>query len=473
MNRKTEIFKYILSDYLTSALVWLLFFVFRKNNIEYPFKFSWEEAFNNQNLWLGISLMPIGWLILYGIQGLYHNVYRKSRLKEFAQVFVSCIVGCIVIFFLFVLDDTNHNNYTAYYKSILFLFSAQFLFNGIFRYLITSLSARKIHKGFLGFNTVIIGSNEKAKKLYVELENAKKSAGYNIIGFLNVETNKEAYILENHTKHLGSYLDANKVITNNQVEEVIIALESKEHEMIQNIITNLQEVDVKIKIIPDIYNILTGQVKMNSILHAALIEINMGNMASWQVVAKRLIDISISILVLIFGFPIYLTLSSLVKLSSKGPIFFFQERIGLRGNPFKIIKFRSMYTDAEKNGPALSKDKDSRITPIGRFLRKSRLDETPQFWNVLKGDMSLVGPRPERQFFISKIILKAPQYKYLQKIKPGITSWGQVKFGYAENVDEMIERLQFDLIYMENRSLLVDFKILIHTILVVFQGRGK
>lgn len=473
MNRKIEILKYVISDYFTSAVAWLLFFIFRKLYIEYPFNFSWEAALSNQKLWLGLVFIPIGWLILYGVQGLYHNVYRKSRLKEFAQVFVSSILGCLVIFFLFVLDDTNHNNYTSYYKSIGFLFSAQFILNGFFRYLITTLSARKIHKGLIGFNTIIIGSNEKAKKLFVELETAKKSAGYNILGFLDVASNKDAYILEDHTNHLGSYVEANKIIKKNKIEEVIIALESKEHEMIQNILTNLQESDVKIKIIPDIYNILTGQVKMNSILHAALIEINMGNMASWQIVAKRLTDISISITVLLIGLPMYLTLSGLVKMSSKGPVFFHQERIGRRGQPFNIIKFRSMYTDAEKNGPALSREKDTRITPIGRFLRKSRLDETPQFWNVLKGDMSLVGPRPERQFFINQIVVKAPQYKYLQKVKPGITSWGQVKYGYAENVDEMIERLKFDLIYMENRSLLVDLKILIHTVLVVFQGRGK
>ena len=284
---------------------------------------------------------------------------------------------------------------------------------------------------------------------------------------------KEQFVLDQKIPHLGSYKIANEVVQKNNIEEVIIALESKEHEAIQNILTNLQENNVKVKIIPDLYNILTGQVKMNSILHAALIEISMGSLASWQIVTKRLLDVLISALVLIIGFPFYLIVGLLVKLSSKGPIFFTQERIGLRGKPFKIIKFRSMHVDAEKNGPALSKDKDDRITPIGRFLRKTRLDETPQFWNVLIGDMSLVGPRPERQHFIDQIILKAPQYKYLHKVKPGITSWGQVKYGYAENVDEMIERLKFDLIYMENRSLIVDFKILIYTILVVIQGRGK
>ncbi len=473
MNKRIEVLKYVLSDYLTSGIVWLLFFVFRKKFIEYPFEITWDLTASNQKFWFGVFLIPIGWMFLYGIQGLYHNVFRKSRLKEFTQVFISCIIGCLVLFFLFVLDDFNQNKYTSYYKSILFLFCAQFLLNGISRYLITSFSARKIHNRKIGFNTLIIGDNEKAKNLFHELENAKKSAGYKILGFLNIAPEREEYTLSEYTQHLGSYEDANRIIAENNIEEIIIALESKEHEIIQNILTQLQESDVKIKIIPDLYNILTGQVKMNSILHAALIEINIGSLSSWEIFAKRMIDIIVSATVLMLGSPIYLVLSLFVKVSSKGSILFHQERIGLRGKPFHIIKFRTMYIDAEKNGPALSKEKDTRITPIGRFLRKSRLDETPQFWNVLKGEMSLVGPRPERSFFIEQIIQKAPQYKYLHKVKPGITSWGQVKYGYAENVDEMIERLKFDLIYMENRSILVDFKILIHTVLVVLQGRGK
>lgn len=473
MNKRLEIIKYIISDYLSSALAWCFFFVFRKKFIEYPYILDWQSIQNNEKFWTGVFLIPIGWVLLYAVQGLYHNVYRKSRLKEFAQVLVTSLLGTLVLFFLFVLDDKNDNNYTAYYKSLGFLFIAQFLFNGVSRYLITTRSARRIHKGKIGFNTIMIGSNEKAVSLFNELQNAKKSAGYKFKGFLSIDPTKEKFILSEHLELLGSYEDANQVIKANHIEEVIIALETNEHEVIKKILTNLQESDVRVRIIPDLYNILTGQVKMNSILHAALIEVTIGNMSAWQIVVKRLMDIFISVFVLTIGFPFYLILALLVKLSSRGPVFFSQERIGLRGKPFKIHKFRSMYIDAEKDGPALSKDKDARITPIGRFLRKSRLDETPQFWNVLRGDMSLVGPRPERMFFIDQIVAKAPQYKYLHKVKPGITSWGQVKYGYAENVDEMIDRLKYDLIYLENRSLLIDFKILIYTILVVIQGRGK
>ncbi len=279
--------------------------------------------------------------------------------------------------------------------------------------------------------------------------------------------------MSSHLNQLGSTKDLKEIIEKNKIEEVILAGENHESEIIKSLLSKLEGKNIIIKTIPDMEDILAGSVKMNSILGAALIEISPDHMPQWEKSAKRAFDIVFSICALTLGSPLYVALAVLVKMSSKGPIFFLQERIGIHGKPFFIIKFRTMFTDAEKMGPALSKNNDPRITKTGRILRKTRLDELPQFWNVLKGDMSVVGPRPERQFYIKQIVEKAPQYYYLQKVKPGVTSWGQVKYGYAENLEEMIERLKFDLIYMENRSLLVDFKIIVHTILIVVQGRGK
>jgi exopolysaccharide biosynthesis polyprenyl glycosylphosphotransferase len=221
------------------------------------------------------------------------------------------------------------------------------------------------------------------------------------------------------------------------------------------------------------YDIITGSVKMNYIFGTALIEIQPEIMPAWQKNLKRIIDIVFSALVLVIFSPVYLALYLGVKLSSPGPAFYRQERIGINGEPFHIHKYRTMYIDAERHGPALSSKEDPRITPFGRYLRRYRIDELPQFWNVLRGEMSLVGPRPERQFFIDQIVTVAPHYRHLLKVRPGITSWGQIKFGYAENVDQMVERMKFDILYVENMSLAMDFKILFYTILIILQGRGK
>jgi exopolysaccharide biosynthesis polyprenyl glycosylphosphotransferase len=263
------------------------------------------------------------------------------------------------------------------------------------------------------------------------------------------------------------------VIKQHRIEEIIIALESTEHNYIQQILNDTIDLDVRIKLIPGVYDILAGSVKFTSVIQAPLIELNREIAPRWQINAKRIFDVSFSVFVLVTFSWLFIILAIIVKLTSKGNVFFSQERLGLHGKPFKIFKYRSMYIDAEKHGPALSSENDPRITPFGLFLRKTRLDEFPQFINVLFGQMSIVGPRPERKFFADKIIEKAPHYKHLHRVRPGITSWGQVKFGYAENVDEMIQRLKYDLLYAENMSLLVDVKIIIYTILIVFQGRGK
>jgi exopolysaccharide biosynthesis polyprenyl glycosylphosphotransferase len=212
---------------------------------------------------------------------------------------------------------------------------------------------------------------------------------------------------------------------------------------------------------------------MSAIFGAPVIELNRALMPVWQRSFKRMFDLVVSVFVLVGLFPVFLITAIIVKMGSPGPVFYYHYRIGLNGKPFKIYKFRSMYKDAESRGPQLSSKFDSRITPFGRFMRKTRLDEIPQFYNVLIGSMSIVGPRPERQHFIDQIVVVAPHYRLLHKVRPGITGWGQVKFGYAENVNEMVERLKYDILYVENMTLALDFKIMIYTALIVLQGRGK
>jgi exopolysaccharide biosynthesis polyprenyl glycosylphosphotransferase len=264
-----------------------------------------------------------------------------------------------------------------------------------------------------------------------------------------------------------------QVLESQQVEEVIIAVESSDHDRLKDIIARIDNGKIRIKVLPDMYTILAGSVEMTNIYGALLIEINPDVMPYWQRAIKRLMDIVLSFIALIALIPFFIFSAIAVRLSSPGPIFFLQDRVGLNGKNFKIIKFRTMYVDSEKSGPQLSSEGDPRITPIGRFMRKTRLDEFPQFVNVLLGQMSLVGPRPERQFYIDQIVQVEPQYTHLTRVRPGITSWGQVKFGYAENVDQMLQRMNFDLIYLKNRSLVLDIKIMFYTVIIVFKAQGK
>lgn len=469
-NVRLQVAKYVFFDGLAAILSYTLLYYFRKTVIESEkLGFELDIIFDSRYLF-GLAATTLFWLMMYWITGFYEDIFRRSRLREVTQTLNTSVFGAVVVFFILILDDWVAS-YKDYYESFFTYLSAIFFFTAFFRLILSTQTNRKIQSRKLWFNTLLVGSNEKALGLYSDLESQRKSTGNRFVGFASVYEQID-FLAQRVLPLLGPYKDLPKIIKKEKIEEVIIAIESQEHGKLEEIMNLLEDANVRIKIIPDMYDILSGQVRMES-LGTPLIEIKHELIAPWQFFIKRLFDILVSLLLLLIFSPVILFSAIMTKISSPGPIFYRQPRIGLQGKAFNIIKFRSMYNDAEKHGPQLSSEEDPRITNWGRVMRKYRLDELPQFFNVLIGEMSIVGPRPERRFYADKIISQAPHYRHIHRVKPGITSWGMVKFGYAENVDEMIDRLKYDLIYIENMNLLNDFKILFYTVLIVLQGRGK
>lgn len=423
----------------------------------------------DQKFWLGLAIYSSFWIAFFVLAGVYHRPFRKSRLGELGQSIGLTIIGCTIIFFALILDDYV-DSYRQYYSIITILALVQFTLTYFPRLIITSSTIREIHSGKLGFPTVIIGNGSCATDFVEEMSSQRVSQGYNIIGYIAVS--KKGTTIGHAIPKLGNIGDLQNVINSNHVQEAILATDSTDNDQLASIINELIPLNINLHAIPSMYDILSGRVKMSGILNSPLINISFELMPYWQQVIKYTSSYIVALIALIVLSPLSLVVICIIRLTSKGPIIYKQERIGQYGRPFMIYKFRSMYADAEHGGPALSSKHDSRVTPIGHFMRKTRIDEIPNFVNVLKGDMSLVGPRPERQFYIDQIVKVAPHYIHLQKIKPGITSWGQVKYGYAENVEQMVKRLRYDIIYLENMSIYIDIKIIIYTVITIFKGKG-
>ena len=463
MENKTLKFILAISDLSSALISWCLFFYLRQEVIE-------RRSFQmDENFFRGILILPVFWLLFYFIQGTYYEVKRHFRLKIINLTLTASLIGSIVLFFALILDD-DVKTYNDYYQLFILLFLTHFSLTLLPRLFIITLLINSIRKKGGGFKTLVIGGNEKALELYQEISMHPKNVN-DFIGFVNV--NGKDKLLEPHIAYLGHEIDLENILQKHAVEEIIIAIEATEHDRLKNILLRIDDGKCRIKLLPDTFEILSGSIKMTNIFGVALIELLPDPMPYWQQATKRIIDIIFSVIAIILLLPFYLFSAVAVKLSSPGSILFLQERIGINGRVFKIVKFRTMYQDAEKLGPQLSSEHDPRITKIGRFMRKTRLDEFPQFFNVLFGDMSLVGPRPERQFYIDQILLREPQYLQLTRVRPGITSWGQVKYGYAENVEQMLHRMKYDLIYLKNRSLALDIKIMMYTVLIVLRAKGK
>lgn len=464
--------QYILVDWMTTAVAFLLFNIYRYFHLTHGAD-GWDGAIAyvlTPKLLTEEIVTPLLMLGVYWLTGYYHDPFQRSRAHELSLTVVSAIVNTLLIYLALLTNDQIEVS-SRNYATIGMLFGLLFGCTYMGRLTVTSKRIRMIREQRWKFPTLVLGTRQKSAELTAQLQSSLANLGYSV----------EAYILTDNDNHPDTFegkpvyclKDVSQVCHEHHITQILVALPQISDDQLLEMLSDLFILDIPVKISPNLQDYLTSAISLTDIYGEPFVDITKTGMSPGQLNIKRTIDVILSSLALVVIAPISLLIAWLIKRDSRGPVFYRQTRIGRHRKPFTIYKFRTMRTDAEASGPQLSSDHDTRITSCGRFLRKYRLDELPQFWNVLKGDMSIVGPRPEREYYINQILQHAPYYMLLHRVRPGITSWGMVKYGYASDIDQMIERVRYDLLYLSNMSVTLDLKILIYTVRTVLLGKGK
>ncbi len=426
-------------------------------------------------------VLNVGWLVLFTCAGLYRSWLLMSRTHQILRVLRAVLIGIVLIIAVLFGAEfigkvmTNESLGSGYIYGSRFPWI--FIYGGFALFLVASLrmfvyQALRyfLRRGYGANNILVLGATEAGKKIAEALAKTPER-GQRVVGFVD-----ERYQVMEHefadVPVLGKYADLGSLIKKYKVTGIIIAHDSSSPQEIMRVLVWVCDQPVHIYLVPELYGVVHGQFKANLVYGFELQELFAFTMPLWQVRVKRIIDIVFGAFLGICSLPVCLLAAIAIKLDDHGPIFYSQERIGLYGKPFTVYKFRTMRTDAEKFGAQWATKKDPRITRVGHFLRKTRIDELPQILCVLKGDMSMVGPRPERAVFIAKLREEIPFYISRLKMKPGLTGWAQVCHHYDTSTEDVKIKLQYDMYYFENMSLLLDFQILVRTVYVVLTGKG-
>ena len=464
MNKRTEKILILLTDFFTINLAGILYFLLRIESGFFSLRIQPE-------FFPPLFVIYLYWLIIFTFVGMYRAWFAASRFDEISTLFKASFVGIFILFFAIYIDDSIHG-VTSGSRILLFIYWGMFLFFvGSGRILIRSFQRRLLIKGVGRKNTLIVGYNKNAFEVFDQIFE-HRALGLDVKAFVQIDKKKSGNEYKN-VPVIGPGKNILSLIEELNIQEIIIALEKKDDDLLIELISLASGKGIGLKIVPNLYEILSGQARSSQIYGMPLIDLIPQLMPEWERKLKRLIDIIISFVILMVTLPLSFIIAIAIKIDSPGTIFFKQQRCGLNDSVFKMIKFRSMFKNAEKqSGPVWSPKDDPRITRVGKIIRKLRLDEIPQMFNVLKGEMSLVGPRPERPFFVEKLAKEIPYYKRRLNVRPGITGWAQVKHKYDESIEDVKAKLRYDLFYIENMSLRMDFKILARTVLVVLFGKG-
>jgi len=469
VDRFRDIAPFLLSDALALLSSWYVFYFLR-------FEWGWLDKgmhVTPPELLVPAMIVTMFWMLIHAIFGLYRNVYLISRFDEIIRVLKVTTIGVLILFFILFIDslgwDRDNLDYAKYVTLMYWVVVFFLVTTG--RMVVLTVQIYLVKQGRGVHKALIVGVGPMAIYIHENLMRHKLS-GMNVVGFISVGDHSVTSV--HGIPIVGNVADINRLIREKDVKDVIVAIDETQQEVLISVLDAIEVPDVSVKIVPNFYQLISGMNQTNQIHGLPLIEVMPDPMPTWEKFTKRTLDVVASLIILVVLSPVMLMVAILVKLTSKGPVIFAQNRVGLHGKEFMIYKFRTMVQDAEKaTGPVFAQKQDPRITPLGLILRKLRLDELPQLMNVLSGDMSLVGPRPERPFFVEQFKKQIPLYGRRLRVKPGITGWAQVKWKYDESFEDVVEKTKYDLFYVENISLRMDLKILLNTIVTVVTGKGQ